>query len=182
MLLVALESISPGKDIYYSTLRCHMLPSNKNFQGSDQLRGFCDRFFSYLYSAALSFPQRGMTRTSCYRFEYDLDLHLIKIPSHLDRESIYSFQPPLPRSQAPTESWLKAWNWGLFTNRLACISITVKCTKLGKVLGSTRCFNYVPSTSSCQESFQGPCKVDSCQELLLRSSPSEVSRLHARYF
>ena len=30
-----------------------------------------------------------MTGTSGYRFEYDL--HLIKIPSHLDRESIYNF-------------------------------------------------------------------------------------------
>ena len=29
-----------------------------------------------------------MTRTSCYRFEYNL--HIIKIPSHLDRESIYT--------------------------------------------------------------------------------------------
>ena len=31
--------------------------------------------------------QGGVTGTSCYRSEYDLDL--IKIPSHLDRESIY---------------------------------------------------------------------------------------------
>ena len=30
-----------------------------------------------------------MTGTSGYHFEYDL--HLIKIPSHLDRESIYNF-------------------------------------------------------------------------------------------
>ena len=32
-------------------------------------------------------PTKGRDRTSGYRFEYDL--HLIKIPSHLDRESIY---------------------------------------------------------------------------------------------
>ena len=30
---------------------------------------------------------RGVTGTSCYCFEYNL--HLIKIPSHLNRESIY---------------------------------------------------------------------------------------------
>ena len=28
--LVALESISPGKDIYYGTLRCRTLPSKEN--------------------------------------------------------------------------------------------------------------------------------------------------------
>ena len=86
--LVALESISPGKDIYYSTLRCRTLPSKeKTTQGSDQLHGFFARFFFRSYSAVLSFPPRGVTGTSGYRFEYDL--HLIKIPSHLDRESIY---------------------------------------------------------------------------------------------
>jgi len=47
------------------------------------------RFFCIYrpYSAALSFPPRGVTGTSCYCFEYNL--HLIKIPSHLNRESIY---------------------------------------------------------------------------------------------
>ena len=29
--LVALESISPGKDIYYGTLRCRTLPSKENY-------------------------------------------------------------------------------------------------------------------------------------------------------
>ena len=29
--LVALESISPGKDIYYGTLRCRTLPSEENY-------------------------------------------------------------------------------------------------------------------------------------------------------
>ena len=43
------------------------------------------------YSAVLSFPPRGVTVTSGYHFEYDL--HLIKIPSHLDRESIYKAKP-----------------------------------------------------------------------------------------
>ena len=43
--LVALESISPRKGSYYSTLRCCTLPSKvKSSQGSDQLHGFCDRF------------------------------------------------------------------------------------------------------------------------------------------
>ena len=87
--MVALESISPGKDIYYGTLRCRMLSSKENYtQGSDQLHGFCDRFFSCPYSATLSFPPRGVTGTSGYCFEYDL--HLINIPSHLDCESIYT--------------------------------------------------------------------------------------------
>ena len=35
-----------------------------------------------------SFPPEGVTGTSCYRFEYNL--HLIKIPSHVSRESIYT--------------------------------------------------------------------------------------------
>ena len=46
------------------------------------------RFFCRPYSAALSFPPRGMTGTSGYCFEYNL--HLIKTPSHLNRESIHS--------------------------------------------------------------------------------------------
>ena len=46
---------------------------------------FCNRFFSHWYSVALSFPPRGVTRTSCYCFEYNF--HLIKIPSHLNREA-----------------------------------------------------------------------------------------------
>ena len=37
--------------------------------------------------AALTFPPEGVTGTSCYRFEYNL--HLVKIPSHVIRESIY---------------------------------------------------------------------------------------------
>ena len=86
--LVALESISPGKDIYYGTLRCRTLPSKE--QGSNQLRGFCNRFVSRLYSAALSSPPEGVTRTSCYRFEYNL--HLSKIPLELNHESIYTMK------------------------------------------------------------------------------------------
>ena len=35
-----------------------------------------------------SFPPEGVTGTSGYHFEYNL--HLIKIPSHLNRESIYN--------------------------------------------------------------------------------------------
>ena len=77
--LVALESISPGKDIYYSTLRCHTLPSKEAATSSVVFATDSSR-------AVLSFPPRGVTGTSGYRFEYDL--HLIKIPSHLDRESV----------------------------------------------------------------------------------------------
>ena len=77
--------ISLGKGTYHGMLRCL---AKRTSQGSDQLHGFCDRFFSHSYSAALSFPPRGVIGTSCYHFEYDL--HLIKIPSHLDRESIYT--------------------------------------------------------------------------------------------
>ena len=36
-----------------------------------------------------SFPPEGVTGTSCYRFEYNL--HLVKIPSHLNLESMYRF-------------------------------------------------------------------------------------------
>ena len=90
--LVALESISPGQRIYYGTLRCHTLPSKENFPRQRLPPWFfCNRFFSRPYSAALSFPPRGVTGTSCYCFEYNL--HLIKIPSHLYRESIYSTSP-----------------------------------------------------------------------------------------
>ena len=32
--LVALESISPGKDICYGTLRCRTLPSKENYPSS----------------------------------------------------------------------------------------------------------------------------------------------------
>ena len=32
----------------------------------------------------LSFPPEGVTGTACYRFEYNF--HLIKIPSHVNRE------------------------------------------------------------------------------------------------
>ena len=85
--LVALESISPRQrftTIRYSAV--HYL-AGRTSQGSDYLRGFCNRFVSRPYSAALSFPPRGVTGTSCYCFEYNL--HLIKISSHLNRESIY---------------------------------------------------------------------------------------------
>ena len=81
-----------GKGTYHGTLRCRALPSkeNRTCQGSsDQLRGFCSRLLSRLLSAVLSFPPRGVTRSSRYRFKYDLHL---KIPSHLDRESIYNGQ------------------------------------------------------------------------------------------
>ena len=81
--LIALQSISPGKGIYYGTLRCRTLSSKENFP---RQRPALWLLRQHPYSAALSFPPRGMTGTSCYRFEYDL--HLIKIPSHLDRENI----------------------------------------------------------------------------------------------
>ena len=45
------------------------------------------------YSAALTFPPRGVTRTSCYHFEYDL--HLMNFSSQLNHESIYT-KPPGP--------------------------------------------------------------------------------------
>ena len=44
--LVALETISPRKGIYYGTLRCRTLPTKRTYQGSDQLCSSCDRFFS----------------------------------------------------------------------------------------------------------------------------------------
>ena len=69
-------------------LRCRTLPSKDNFPRQQPTPWFLRQIFFRLYSAALSFPPRGVTRTSCYRFEYDL--HLIKILSHIDCESIYS--------------------------------------------------------------------------------------------
>ena len=71
----------------YAMVPCVIYLAKRTTQGSDQLRGFCDRFFYRPYSAALSFPPRGVTETSGYRFEYDL--HLIKIPSNLDGERIH---------------------------------------------------------------------------------------------
>ena len=85
--LVALESISPWKDIYYGMLRCRTLSFKENFSHIVRLCGFCNRFFSCPYSAALCFPPRAMIAISCYRFEYNL--HLIKTLSHLNRESMY---------------------------------------------------------------------------------------------
>ena len=83
LTLVALESISPGQRIYYGTLRCHTFPSKDNLP-RQRLPWFLQQISSY--SAALSFPPRGVTGISCYCFEYNL--HLIKITSHLNRESI----------------------------------------------------------------------------------------------
>ena len=70
--LAALESISPGKGIYYGTLGAVCYLAKRTSQGSDQLHGFYDRFFSRLYSVAFSFPRRGVTGTAYYRFEYNL--------------------------------------------------------------------------------------------------------------
>ena len=83
--LVALESISPGKGICYSTLRCCTLPSKENFTRQQPAPWFCDRFYSHPYSAALSFPPRGVTGTSCYHFVYAYQNSI-----NLDRESSIS--------------------------------------------------------------------------------------------
>ena len=42
-----------------------------------------------VYIATLSFKTRGVTGTSCYRFEYNL--HLIKIPAGIICERIYMY-------------------------------------------------------------------------------------------
>ena len=63
-------------------------PAKRTSQGSDQFRGFCDRFFSRPYSTALSFSPEGVTGTSGYRFEYNLHLSkflhtsIVKLPMH----------------------------------------------------------------------------------------------------
>ena len=83
----------PGQpDNVFTTVRYSAVRylAERTSQGSDYLRGFCNRFVSRPYRAALSFPPRGVTGTSCYCFEYNL--HLIKIPSHLNRESIYTIR------------------------------------------------------------------------------------------
>ena len=69
--LVALESISPGKDVYYGTLRCRLSPSGKNYPRQWPAPWFLWQIFFHLFRAALSFPPRSVTGTSCYHFEYD---------------------------------------------------------------------------------------------------------------
>ena len=86
--LVALESISSGKDIYYGTLRCCMLTSKDNYPRQRPAPWFLRHILLLPVQCRTILPTKGRDRTSCYRFEYDL--HLIKIPSHLDHESIYS--------------------------------------------------------------------------------------------
>ena len=96
--LVALESISPGKGIYCGMLRCCMLHSKENFPRQRPAMWFLQKIFlSPWYSAVLSFPPEGMTQTSCHCFEYSL--HLIEIPSHVNRESIYMTHQPFARKQ-----------------------------------------------------------------------------------
>ena len=70
-----------------------------------------------------SFPPKDVTRTSGYCFEYDL--HLIKIPSHLDRENMhwcfsvsFSFSPSPVELHSPSrlETFMSRlnrplWNW-----------------------------------------------------------------------
>ena len=86
--LVALESISPGKYIYYGTLRCRTLPSKKNYPMQPPAPWFLPQILLSPLHRRTIFPTKGRDRSSCYRFEYDL--HLIKIPSHVDRESIFA--------------------------------------------------------------------------------------------
>ena len=68
--MVALESISPGKD----TMVHHTLASKENFPRQRPALWILRNF------------SRGVTRTSCYCFEYDL--HLIKIPPHFKFASL----------------------------------------------------------------------------------------------
>ena len=86
--LVALESISPGKCIYYGTLRCHTLPSKENFPRQRPAPWFLRQIFLSPVRCRTFFPPRRLTGTSGYHFEYNL--HLIKIPSHVNREITYS--------------------------------------------------------------------------------------------
>ena len=62
--LVALETITPGKGTYCSTLRCRTFPSEEN---SQQLRSLATDFS---LARIVSSQPRGVAGTSCNRFEY----------------------------------------------------------------------------------------------------------------
>ena len=60
------------------------------FSQIDTFQGYQTSVKQHLHRVQYSsFPPEGVTGTSSYRFEHNL--HLIKIPSHLYRESIYMF-------------------------------------------------------------------------------------------
>ena len=87
--LVALKSISPGKSICYGTLRCRTLPSKENFPRQRPALWLLRQIFFSPVQCRTFRPTKGRDQNF---LEYDL--HLIKIPSHLDRESIYSHLVP----------------------------------------------------------------------------------------
>ena len=82
-----------GRCLNWVVLRCWVmygtLAYRGIFSGTDTFQGYQTSVKRRLRRVQYcSFPPEGVTGTSGYRFEYNL--HLIKIPSHLDRESIYS--------------------------------------------------------------------------------------------
>ena len=68
--------------------------AKRTSQGSDQLCGFCDRFFSRPYSATLSFPPGGVTGTSCYQLitlniiSKFLHTSILKVPTCFPHERV----------------------------------------------------------------------------------------------
>ena len=84
--LVALESISPGQRIYYGTLWCRTLPSRDNFP-RQRLPPW---FFGTDFSLARTVPHFPSHQGAWPELPVTaLNLHLIKIPSQLNRDSMF---------------------------------------------------------------------------------------------
>ena len=94
---VALESISPGKGTYYGTLRSRTLPSKEDFRRQWPAPWI---FLSPVQCRTFLLT-KGVIRTSCYHIEDDF--RLIKIPSHLDRESIHMYYYSKTSNNGPSE-------------------------------------------------------------------------------
>ena len=83
--LVALESISPGQRIYYGTLRCHTLPSKENFP---IMAVTTSVVFATDFSLTCTVPHFPSHQGAWPELPVTALNILIKIPSHLNRESI----------------------------------------------------------------------------------------------
>ena len=79
--LVALESISPGKDIYYGTLWCRTLPSKENYPRQRPDPWFLRQILLSPVQCRIIFPTKG--RDQNFWLSLWIWLHLIKIPSHV---------------------------------------------------------------------------------------------------
>ena len=80
----SLGKISPGKGTYYGTLRCRTLPSKENFPKQWPALWFLQQISLSPIECCTFLPTKGRDRNF-------LLWHLIKIPSHLDCESINKY-------------------------------------------------------------------------------------------